>query len=99
MTTVSNHDTSVLPAVRRAVVGISAESWGVHPWDFKPVVRAVATRVAREMSDEEHCALRAANRLHMQTFYRVLDAVEEMTGERDIVSAHLIVAMYRALAL
>lgn len=93
MTAITDHDTDVLPAVRRAVVGLSIEDWGVNAWDFNHRVRLAAQLTLLDLSPEDASELPKAHG-RMQTYYRVLDIVEQTTGGRDFVLAHLIVAMY-----
>lgn len=93
MTAITDHDTCVLPAVRRAVVGLSIEDWGLNAWDFNHRVRLAAQLTLLDMSPEDASELPKAHR-RMQTYYRVLDVVEQKIGGRDFALAHLIVAMY-----
>jgi len=93
MTAITDHDTCVLPAVRRAVVGLSIEDWGQHAWDFNHRVRLAAQLTLLDLSPEDVSELPKAHG-RMQTYYRVLDVVEQNIGGRDFALAHLIVAMY-----
>lgn len=91
--TTTDHDTLVLHAVRRAVVGLTIDDWGVNAWIFNHRVQAGAQLTLSYLSSEDQ-ALLSKSHAHMQTFYRVLDVVEQKIGGRDIALAHLIVAMY-----
>jgi|GEM_PF-2596251 hypothetical protein len=98
MTATTDHDTCVLPAVRRAVVGLSIEDWGLNAWDFNHRVRLAAQLTLLDLSPEDVSELPKAHE-RMQTYYRVLDVVEQQIGGRDHGLAHLIVAMYATVRL
>lgn len=93
MTAETDYDMRIQQAVRRAVVGLSIDDWGVDPWIFNHRVRFAAQLTLLDLSPEDLLHLPNAHG-HMQVFYRVLDTVEQKVGGRDIALAHLIVAMY-----